>query len=88
MKINLRTDMPLFKATIKLAERIGETLPERMKDDPLRIILTGGVAASLYKDLRTSRDVDAIFSHRVLLPQDTVISYIGHKGAPQILSWG
>ncbi|MHB1645376.1 MAG: hypothetical protein EVG15_04015 [Candidatus Acididesulfobacter diazotrophicus] len=87
MKVNLRTNTPLFKATTQLAERIGETLPERMKDDPLRIILTGGVAASLYKDLRTSRDVDAIFSHRVLLPQDTVISYIDLKGTPQVLSW-
>lgn len=87
MKINLRTDTSLFKATTQLVERIGGTLPERMKDDPLRIILTGGVAASLYRDLRTSRDVDAIFSHRVLLPQDIVVSYIDMEGTPQVLSW-
>ncbi|MHB1679173.1 MAG: hypothetical protein ACYCTB_01500 [bacterium] len=70
MKINLITDTPLFKATTQLVERIGKILPEMMKDDPLRIILTGGITVSLYRDLKTSRDVDAIISHRVLLPQD------------------
>lgn len=87
MKINLKTDTPVFKATMELVEKIGNVLPERMKDDPLRIILTGGVAASLYSNLRTSRDVDAILSHRVLLPQDIAVSYIDTEGTSRVLSW-
>jgi len=86
MKINLKTDTPVFKATMELVEKIGNVLPERMKDDPLRIILTGGVAASLYRNLRTSRDVDAILSHRVLLPQDIAVSYIDTEGTSRVLS--
>ena len=83
----LKTDKPIYKATAQLAERFGRILPNKMKEDPLRIILTGGVAVSLYSEPRVSNDVDAILSHRVLPPQDTVVSYTDRNGESKVLSW-
>ena len=42
---------------------------------PVRMYVAGGVAAHFYTAQRMTDDVDATFSHRMLLPEDLEISY-------------
>ena len=86
-EINLEKDNPTSKAVISLVEKLGIILPEKMKETPLKIILTGGAAMSFYSDIRVSNDVDAIFSHRILLPTDVTVSYTDRTGNNRILTW-
>ncbi len=83
----LKTDKPIYKAVVQLVEQIGKVLPDKIKEDPLRIILTGGIAISLYCNSRVSNDVDAILSHRILLPQDMMVSYVDENGKTKVLMW-
>ncbi len=82
----LHTGRAIFHAASDLvaqAERaIVGNLPE-----PVRMILTGGTAMALYSPTRSSNNVDAIFSRRILLPEAS-LPYVDENGKKHVLSWG
>jgi hypothetical protein len=52
---------------------------------PVRMYLAGGVASHFYTARRITDDVDATFSHRMLLPEDLEISYRDTDGKARLL---
>ena len=52
---------------------------------PVRMYVAGGVAAHFYTAQRVTDDVDATFSHRMLLPEDLDISYRDADGKARLL---
>lgn len=73
---------PYWRAVVALFARIGETLPAAMPL-PVRAIVVGGAAVHVHTQLRVSKDVEAIFSHRILLPQDLMVRYTDEAGLPR-----
>ena len=81
-----RHETPVVGAVEKLIERIGVYLPEVMPE-PLSIILAGGAALSFYCPYRTSHDVDAIFSRRILLPEDIAVAFVDAQDQNRLLDF-
>lgn len=81
-----RHETPIAGAVEELMERIGAHLPKTMPE-PLSIILAGGAALSFYCPYRTSHDVDAIFSRRILIPMDIAVSFVDAQGRNQLLDF-
>ncbi len=52
---------------------------------PVRMFVAGGVASHFYTAARMTDDVDATFSHRMLLPEDLEISYRDADGKARLL---
>ena len=52
---------------------------------PVRMFVAGGVASHFYTARRMTDDVDATFSHRMLLPEDLEISYRDADGKARLL---
>lgn len=52
---------------------------------PVRMYVAGGAALHFYTGARVSRDVDAVFSNRVALPDDLDIAYRDADGAARLL---
>ena len=52
---------------------------------PVRMFVAGGAAAHFYTAKRMTDDVDATFSHRMLLPEDLEISYRDTDGKARLL---
>jgi hypothetical protein len=52
---------------------------------PVRMILAGGAAMHYYTGSRTTEDVDAVFSARVLLPDDLDAYYVDASGSHRLL---
>ena len=70
----------------KLAMRIAETLKEVPAAElPIKMFVAGGAALHFYTGERVSRDIDAVFSHRVALPEDLEISFKDADGAARLL---
>lgn len=70
----------------EIARRIAKTLsglPKRAL--PVKMYVAGGAALHFYTGERTSRDIDAAFSHRILLPEDLEVSYRDPDGAARLL---
>ena len=68
--------------------RIGDSIKEsgnRKLALPVRMYVAGGVAAHFYTAQRMTDDVDATFSHRMLLPEDLEISYRDADGKARLL---
>jgi len=60
----------------EIAERIAGSLnglPEQVL--PIKMYVAGGAALHFYTGERVSRDIDASFSHRIILPGDLGVSY-------------
>lgn len=73
-------------AFAQLAARIAATLAQVAPAHlPIRMYVAGGAALHLYTGERVSRDVDAVFSHRIALPDGLDISYRDADGAAQLL---
>jgi hypothetical protein len=73
-------------AFTELVQRIAATLADvPPASRPIRMIVAGGAAMHLYTGARTSQDLDASFSHRLLLPKDLQAAYRGANGSPQTL---
>lgn len=73
-------------ALAELAGRIQSTLtdvPEEQR--PIRMIVAGGAAMHCYTGARTSLDVDASFSHRLVIPPGLQVAYRGTDGKPMTL---
>jgi hypothetical protein len=70
----------------KLAARIAATLDKVPAGDlPIKMFVAGGAALHFYTGERVSRDIDAVFSHRIALPEDLEISYSDADGAAHLL---
>ncbi len=70
----------------ELAARICSALegsPKRVL--PVKMYVAGGAAIHLYTGARVSKDVDAVFSHRIALPANLEISYRDADGAARLL---
>jgi len=52
---------------------------------PVQMYVAGGAATYLYTGARISGDIDASFSHRMLLPEKLEVSYHGPGGAAMLL---
>jgi hypothetical protein len=52
---------------------------------PITMYVAGGAALHFYTGERVSRDVDAVFSHRIALPENLDIAYRDADGAARLL---
>lgn len=73
-------DPQLVAALAEIAHRISKTLPDLR--EPITMYVAGGVAINLYTGYRATSDVDAFFSHRLLLPptEELIVAYEGAEG--------
>ena len=46
-----------------------------MPDCDIKAVIAGGVATHIYTNMRVSDDIDVVFSHRILVPQDLIVHY-------------
>ncbi len=77
-------DTAFMDAVRRMFATIADTLPDGLPE-PVRVYLAGGVAVHALTGERVSHDVDSIFSHRVLVPQDLVIGWRDEQGRPRSL---
>jgi hypothetical protein len=79
-------DPAFLQALTEIAARIAAPLaPADRKRLPVRMYLAGGAAIHYYTGARTTEDIDAVFSTRVLLPQDLEVYYVNAQGEPRLL---
>src|SRR5689334_9141995 len=79
-------DPAFLQALTEIAARIAIAFAAAdRKRLPVRMYLAGGAAVHYYTGARTTEDVDAVFSTRVLLPQDLEVYYINAQGEPRLL---
>jgi hypothetical protein len=80
-----KADPRLREAVGEIIRRISAQLPTLPK--PIRMYLAGGMAVHFYTGYRSTVDVDASFSHRLLLPkaEDLVVAYKGADGKPRMI---
>ncbi len=86
MRPEKHTRQAYVEAFAEIVRRIAATLvslPPALR--PIRMYVAGGAALHFYTGARVSRDVDAVFSHRITLPDDLQISYAGTDGKPTTL---
>jgi hypothetical protein len=67
----------------RLVAKIEASLPKL--NEPVKMYVAGGSAVHYYTAHRVSADVDAIFSKRLLLPDDLEVAWKGNDGKPQLL---
>lgn len=78
-------DPRLLAAFSEIASRIARSLSLPERGPPIRMFVGGGVAVHYYTGARPTRDVDAVFSHRMLLPADLDVNYVDATGAARLL---
>ena len=86
MRPNPAVQPDFIAAFQEIAGRIAEslsTIPEDLL--PVSMFVSGGTAVHFYTGDRISRDIDATFSHRIMLPDDLEASYRAPDGAAQLL---
>lgn len=66
----------------RIAEVLGDVAPAVL---PVRMYVAGGAALHFYTGERVSRDVDAVFSQRIALPDNLDIAYRDADGAARLL---
>lgn len=80
------SDPAFIKALSEIAARIARPLAEiDPKRLPIRMYLAGGAAVHYYTGARSTGHVDAVFSARVLLPEDLDVNYIDTQGQHRLL---
>jgi hypothetical protein len=66
-----------FATSTDLAKGLGELVKELEKrtglNEPITMLIAGGMATHLYTGARVTTDVDAEFSKRILLPNDLIV---------------
>ena len=67
----------------RLVAKIEASLPHVKA--PIKMYVAGGTAVHFYTAYRVSADVDAIFSKRLLLPDEVEVAWTGEDGAPRLL---
>jgi hypothetical protein len=86
MRPDASADAGYVEALTRIVERIERSLqglPKKVL--PVQMFIAGGAALHLYVGVRVSKDVDAVFSHRVALPPDLKVSYRDADGAARML---
>ncbi|MGA8054038.1 MAG: DUF6036 family nucleotidyltransferase [Burkholderiales bacterium] len=79
-------DPAFLEALTEIAARIAASLAAAdRKRLPVRMYLAGGAAIHCYTGARTTEDIDAVFSTRVLLPDDLEVYYVNAQGEPRLL---
>jgi hypothetical protein len=78
-------DPQLRRAVGEIIQRISSTLPDLK--EPVIMYLAGGMAVNFYTGYRPTVDIDASFSHRLLLPkaENLVVTYEGAEGKPKLV---
>jgi hypothetical protein len=78
-------DPQLRQAVGEIIHRISANLPNLK--EPVKMYLAGGIAVNFYTGYRPTVDIDASFSHRLLLPkpEDLVVSYEDADGKPRMV---
>jgi hypothetical protein len=75
-----------IEAFREIATRITDTLSNvRPADLPIKMYVAGGAALHFYTGERVSRDIDAMFSRRIALPEDLEVAYRDADGAARLL---
>ena len=70
----------------EIVKRIAESLSDQPeKALPVKMVVAGGAALHFYTGERVSRDIDAAFSHRIVLPDDLEVSYRDADSAARLL---
>ncbi len=70
----------------EIAKRIAASLAALPKPVlPIKMYVAGGAALHFYTGERVSQDIDAAFSHRVVLPENLEVSYHDADGAARLL---
>jgi hypothetical protein len=70
----------------QVVARIAASLKEAPESAlPVKMFVAGGAALHFYTGERVSRDIDAVFSHRIALPDDLDIAYRDADGAARLL---
>lgn len=78
-------DPHLLAAVAEIVERIVRSLSLPEGSPAVRMFVAGGVAVHCYTGVHPTRDVDAVFSHRILLPADLDVNYIDAMGTRRLL---
>jgi len=70
----------------QIAGRIAAALHDVPAADlPIKMYVAGGAALHFYTGERVSRDIDAVFSHRIALPEDLEAAYRDADGAATVV---
>jgi hypothetical protein len=70
----------------QVVARIAASLKEAPESAlPIKMFVAGGAALHFYTGERVSRDIDAVFSRRIALPDDLDIAYRDADGAARLL---
>ncbi|HEY3658121.1 MAG TPA: DUF6036 family nucleotidyltransferase [Steroidobacteraceae bacterium] len=70
----------------QIAVRIADTLADVPAADlPIKMYVAGGAAVYFYTGDRVSRDIDAVFSRRIALPENLEVAYRDADGAARLL---
>lgn len=86
MRPNPAAQPAYIAAFEEIAGRIAESLSTTPEDMlPVSMFVAGGAALHFYTGDRISGDIDATFSHRIMLPDDLEVSYRAPDGAAQLL---
>jgi len=86
MRLDQKARPEYLDALRTLIARIASTL-ERVPPSalPIKMYVAGGAALHFYTGERVSRDVDAVFSHRIALPENLEVAYRDADGAARLL---
>src|SRR5512143_1655587 len=86
MRPSKAADPAFVEALTDIAKRIAGPLAKAdRKALPVRMYLAGGAALHVYTGSRVTDDVDAVFSTRVILPEDLDVYYVNAKGENRLL---
>jgi hypothetical protein len=70
----------------QVAMRIASSLAKVPRTDlPIKMYVAGGAALHFYTGERVSRDIDAVFSRRIALPDNLEVAYRDADGAARLL---
>lgn len=86
VRISAAADPFFVKAFGEMAAQIAASLTlANRKQLPVRMFLAGGAAVHFYTGTRSTSDVDAVFSKRLLLPDDLDVNYVDAAGNARLL---
>lgn len=70
-----------------ICDYIERVVGEKGLDNPVEMYLAGGAAVNFYVSQRVSDDVDAVFSHKIMLPQEITSFYRDNNGSLRKVSF-
>ncbi|MFM1886794.1 MAG: hypothetical protein RL026_1951 [Pseudomonadota bacterium] len=83
-------DTPVDSAYVAAVARIAARIAGVLRDVPpqvlpIRMIIAGGTALHFHTGARTSLDIDAVFSHRIALPDGLDTVFVDADGHSRVL---